>query len=181
MTVPVTDDQAIALIVLCGTSFSGKSTFASVLERELRATVISLDAINLRRGLRSGDGVAVVDWVRTHQIARAEVTAALQQRRSVVIDDTSSPRFLREGWRVLAQKVETRCVLIYLEVERDTVLRRREANNADSSRAGVRDEVLFDHLDHFEPPAPDERTLTIHPGDDAVAWVGVHLAPLRRS
>ncbi len=89
------------LVVLCGLSFSGKSTVARAIQAELRAVVVSLDEINARRGLHGGQGMPIAEWQRTHQIASDEVTAALRSGATVVVDDTSSPRFLRDGWRAL--------------------------------------------------------------------------------
>ncbi len=42
------------IVLLCGRSFSGKSTVAEVLLRQLPATAVSLDAINAERGLHGG-------------------------------------------------------------------------------------------------------------------------------
>jgi predicted kinase len=90
------------LIVMCGRSFSGKSTLARALARALKAELVSIDAINEEGGLRGGEGIPVSEWGRTNDGASARTAAFLRTRRSVVVDDTSSPRFLRERWRTLA-------------------------------------------------------------------------------
>ncbi|GAA1579314.1 hypothetical protein GCM10009804_39840 [Kribbella hippodromi] len=90
------------LIVLCGRAFAGKSTVGRVLAGRLGARVVSLDEINERRGLWGGDGIPVAEWVRTHEVASAEVRGLLAEGVGVIVDDTSSPRFLRDGWRALA-------------------------------------------------------------------------------
>lgn len=91
------------LVLLCGTSFSGKSTVARTLAPVLSASIVSLDEINERRGLWGGDGIPVEEWMRTHELASGEVRGLLGSGASVVVDDTSSPRFLRDGWRSLAR------------------------------------------------------------------------------
>ena len=53
------DSGGIAL--LCGRSFSGKSTVALELAQQLPAVVVSLDAMNAERGLTSGDGLTGED------------------------------------------------------------------------------------------------------------------------
>jgi predicted kinase len=152
------------LVLMCGTSFSGKSTVARDLAPGLAATIVSLDEINERRGLWGGDGIPVEEWMRTHEVASAEVRELLTKSVSVVVDDTSSPRFLRDGWRSLAAELAAEFVLVYLEVDHDTIRRRRAANQVDPSRRDVA--VLEQHLADFEPPQPDENAVRVQPGQD---------------
>lgn len=56
---------------------------------------------------------------------------------------------------------------------------RRAANNADPARPDVRDEILFDHLDHLEAPEADEQALVIRPNDELRSWLGQNLSALR--
>ncbi|TCC05884.1 AAA family ATPase [Kribbella soli] len=154
------------LVLLCGTSFSGKSTVARALAPRLAARIVSLDEINERRGLWGGDGIAVEEWIRTHELASAEVRELLGSGASVIVDDTSSPRFLRDGWRSLAATVGARFTLIYVEVDHATVRRRRAGNRVDPQRRDVADAVLDQHLTDFEPPAADEHAVRVTSVDD---------------
>jgi predicted kinase len=154
------------LVLLCGASFSGKSTVARTLAPMLPASIVSLDEINERRGLWGGDGIPVEEWMRTHQFASDEVRALLAGGRSVIVDDTSSPRFLRDGWRALAAEAAARFTLVYVDVDHATVRRRRTANQADPQRRDVADAVLDQHLADFEPPAADEHAVRIGAADD---------------
>lgn len=94
------------LILLCGRSFSGKSTVASSLARSLPGLVVSLDVINQERGLDGGEGIPLSEWARTNELAKERVGARLCDDETVILDDTSSPRFLsgsvadavRIGW-----------------------------------------------------------------------------------
>jgi predicted kinase len=164
------------LVLMCGTSFSGKSTFARALAAETQAMIISLDEINERRGLWGGDGIALEEWQRTHEIATAETRAHLLgepgQRavggRTVIVDDTSSPRFLRDGWRSLAAEIGVGFVLVYLDVDQATIRRRQADNRVDQGRRDVADAVLKEHLAGFEPPEPDEDAVRVTSADDLV-------------
>lgn len=153
--------MAAGLVVLCGTSFSGKSTVARELARRLPARVVSLDEINERRGLWGGDGIPVEEWGRTHRIAQAEVLELLGSGVAVIVDDTSSPRFLRNGWRALATEAGVEFRLVYVEADEATVRARRESNRLSPSRRDVTDAVLDQHLAAFEPPDPDEGALSV--------------------
>jgi shikimate kinase len=79
------------LILMCGLSFSGKSTLAGQLGREFSAMVFSLDSINEERGLDGGQGIPVEGWVETNRLAEERCNAQLQAGRNVIIDDTGSP------------------------------------------------------------------------------------------
>jgi predicted kinase len=152
------------LVLLCGTAFSGKSTIARSLAPRISATIVSLDEINERRGLWGGDGIPVEEWIRTHEIASAEVRELLDSGASAVVDDTSSPRFLRDGWRALAAESEARFVLVYLDVGHDEIRRRRAVNQVDPSRRDVA--VLEQHLADFEPPQQDENAVRVQSVED---------------
>ncbi len=160
------------LVVLCGTSYSGKSSFAAALAERLGAHVVSLDEINERRGLWGGDGIPVEEWQATHEIAIGEVRSHLavvrqSERHSstVILDDTSSPRFLRDGWRAIAAELGAEFHLIHLDVDHATIHQRRTANQASPDRRHVSAAVLAQHLADFEPPGPDENPIRVRPGD----------------
>jgi predicted kinase len=78
------------LVVMCGRSFSGKSTLARVLARALKSELVSLDVINEERGLRGGEGIPLSEWVRTNEEASARTAVFLRTGRSVVVDSCSS-------------------------------------------------------------------------------------------
>lgn len=144
-------------MLLCGRSFSGKSTVAAELARNLRAVVVSLDAINAERDFQSGAGVPNDEWIRTHEISRSRTRASVASGATVIVDDTSSPRFLRDGWRKLARELEVPLVLVYVDTPVEVSLERHAANCADQRRMDVTDEILQGHLESFEAPMPDEQ------------------------
>lgn len=148
--------EPVGIVLLCGRSFSGKSTIAAGLAQSLPAVVVSLDVINAERGLHGGNGVPVEEWKRTHEIAQARVREAVDSRARVVIDDTSSPRFLRDGWRQLANQVAVPFALVYVETPVAVSLARHRANRSDPSRPDVSDQVMHEHLRSFEPPTDEE-------------------------
>jgi predicted kinase len=155
----------VRLVLMCGTAYSGKSTVARDLAPQVGAVVVSLDDINERRGLWGGDGIPVEEWVRTNELASAEVRMLLKSGRSAVVDDTSSLRFLRDGWRSLATELGAEFTLVYLDVEYDTIRVRQAANRLTPSRRDVSDGVLEQHLADFEPPQPDEPAVRVKPQD----------------
>lgn len=162
---------AAALVLLCGCSFSGKSTAAAALQGALGAEVVSLDAINAERGLDGGQGIPVQEWVRTNAEGRRRAAVLLGSGRAVVVDDTASLRFLRDAWREVADAAGARFVLEHLDVPRDVVRVRVASNRASGGRSDVTDAVLEEHLASFEPPAAEEGAVVVVPGDGQAALV----------
>ena len=154
----------ITLVLMCGLSFSGKSTLASQLGRELGATVLSLDSINEERGLDGGQGIPVEEWVETNRLAEERCSAQLEAHRNVIIDDTGSPRFIRDQWRDVAARTHAAFALVWVQIDPELQRERLLANRLAGRRHDITDEVLFDHLAHFEPPA-DEGAITINARD----------------
>jgi predicted kinase len=161
------------LVLLCGRSFSGKSELARALTDVLPGTAISLDAINHERDLHGGQGIPVEEWVRTHELARERVTAALFRDDTVIVDDTSSPRFLRDAWRSLAADHDAGFVLVFLDAAEETLRVRRAANRARPRRPDVTDAVMSEHLSAFEPPGADEEPVRVVAEDVSLAQVVV--------
>jgi predicted kinase len=149
------------LVLLCGRSFSGKSVLARTLADVLPGTVISLDSINDERDLHGGRGIPLEEWVRTHELARERATAALTRDDTVIVDDTSSPRFLRDAWRSLAAVNDAGFVLVFLDAAEETLRLRWAANRTRSRRHDVTDAVMSEHLSGFEPPGEDEEHVRV--------------------
>lgn len=152
------------LVLLCGRSFSGKSTVASSLASSLPGSVVSLDAINEERGLYGGRGIPLSEWVRTNELARERVIERLNAGGTVIVDDTSSPRFLRDGWRTLSASANAPMVLVFVDAPEDVIRQRLLNNRATGHRGDATDEVMAVHVDSFEPPEADEQAVRLQVG-----------------
>ena len=145
---------------MCGLSFSGKSTVSRALADKLDAQVLSLDAINEERGLDGGQGIPVEEWAETNRIAHQRATTHLRLRRNVIVDDTGSPRFVRDQWRAIAHEADAVFTLVWVQIDADLQRERVRRNRAERARPDVVDTVLTDHLANFENPL-DEDPLVI--------------------
>ena len=145
------------VVLLCGYSFSGKSTLAAALRDRCGAAVVSLDEINARRGLRGGDGLPGDEWGRTLDIAHAELEEHLERRAAlVVIDDTSCYRWLRDGWRAIARRHEADVALVVLQAPDIEVETRMVEAAVALNRRGLDPRVWAAHREGFEWPGGDE-------------------------
>lgn len=165
------DEVVPGLVLLCGRTFSGKSTVAGQLADGLPGMIISLDGINAERGLWGGDGVPVEEWAHTMDLAHDRVSEAVRQGATVIIDDTSSPAFLRDSWRERAAALAVPLVLVYVHVDEATLRERLHRNRSAPQRGDISDEVLAEHLASFEPPTAAEAALIVNETTDSAVLV----------
>jgi len=146
----------MALVLMCGLSFSGKSTLAVQLSDELSAELLSLDQINEERGLDGGQGIPLEEWAKTNQIAHERAGALLASGRHVVVDDTGSPRFIRDEWRATAAAAGAPFVLVWVQVTPEFQRQRVHTNRDSQARRDVTDAVLAEHAASFQPPDEED-------------------------
>lgn len=158
---------APVLFLLCGLSFSGKSTLARALARR-DVRVISYDALNRERGLPfGGEGLPVEEWERTAALARDRFRELALDRTPVAIDDTNCFRWLRDRWRALAEELGYQVMVLHLPTPPEEIERRRAVA---ADRPPIRAEVFRAHAATFEPPVEGERAVAPGEGEDAEAF-----------
>lgn len=149
-----------ALILMCGRSFSGKSTVAQRIAEALEVEIVGLDSINEERGLAGGEGIPIEEWVRANQEAARRVLLGLKSGKRMLVDDTNSPRFIRDDWRAVAASEGAGFVLVYVDSPEHIIRERLASNRKDLVRHDVADAVMDKHLEDFEPPDILENPLT---------------------
>lgn len=152
-----------AIIVLCGTAFSGKTTLARSLESELGAVLVSGDAILDEWGYVHPMFDNEV-WARVHDEMLRRCSEVVREGGTAVADDTACARFLREDYRRLAEELGAACVLVVVECPVEEVRRRCALNRQNPTRHDVPDEILEPHLASFDWPADDEHPVRVVPG-----------------
>jgi predicted kinase len=162
------------LYLMCGLSFSGKTTLARKIVERLRCAYISLDDINAERGLWGGDGIPIEEWERTHAVARERLATWMATESDAIVDDVNNLRWLRDRWRAAASASCYRTVVIYLDILQTELMARRRANQITVERKGITEAVWSKHLNDFEPPGADEHFIRYGLADDARSWVMKH-------
>ena len=162
------------LFVMCGLAFAGKTTVARALADRLGAAVLSLDEINLERGLRGGEGVPVEEWERTHRIALSRADGLMRAGTEVVVDDTGCFRWLRDRYRAAAELRGFGTTVVFVATPLEEARRRLAANDPGTGRPAVRAEILERLADVFEPPRAEENVVVFGPGDNLATWLAAH-------
>lgn len=150
----------VRVVFMCGPSGSGKTTVARRLEAAGMVR-LSFDVEMWRRGIREPTLPPAV---------RAEIEGELRERllalvaegADVVLDFSFWSRAMREEWRAVLAPTGVVPETVYLATDRETVLRRvRERRGAHPDDFVLPAELAARHVDHFEPPTPDEGPLTV--------------------
>jgi len=165
--------------IMCGLAFAGKTTVARAISERLGGEIVSLDEINAARGLSGGEGIPVAEWERTHGIALREADALLARGIATVIDDTGCYRWLRNRYRQVARRRGCDDLVVFVDTPLAEACRRLAANAATGERPGVRVGILEALARTFEPPQPDEATITFAPRDRLAPWLEEHIPRVR--
>lgn len=145
----------LRLFVLCGLPFSGKTTLARALARQLQLEHIEVDAVHWERGiLAEGRPLGPPDWRAAYLRSLRRAARALRQGRSVIFDATSHRRAQREQLRRLAQANGATMTIIYLDLPLAEINRRRAGNHQVPQRPGIPDAEFNRVAQQFEPPQP---------------------------
>ena len=164
--------EGAVLYLMCGLAYSGKTTLARAIVEFTGATPVSLDDINRERGLAfGGEGIPVEEWERTYRVAMGRVEQLMRARATVLVDDTSNLRFLRDRVRASpGSSTTTSC---------SCTSRPRSRRSADGcgtnaqqpGRPSVRAYVFAEHVRTFEHPAEDERAVVFTPDQPVDEWL----------
>ncbi|PZF62137.1 hypothetical protein DEI92_01090 [Curtobacterium sp. MCBD17_034] len=80
----------------------------------------------------------------------------LADSRHVVVDDTGSPRLIRDEWRATASAAGAPFVLVWMQVSPELQRQRVLVNRAEQVRPDVTDAVLAEHGASFEAPGEED-------------------------
>ncbi|GAA3524904.1 hypothetical protein AFL01nite_14440 [Aeromicrobium flavum] len=155
----------MAVILMCGPTGAGKSTFARRLV-DTGWTRLSFDVETWRLGAPA-EPVSQADLDRIEDDLRERLIVAVGRGDDVVVDFSFSTRSLRDDYRALvADGLGLRAETVFLDVDRDTALR-RVASRCDTGPDDLRltDQEVAAHVDGFERPTFAEHPLRVVDGD----------------
>lgn len=154
------------MFLMCGVTFSGKTTVAKRIASEFGCDYLSLDDINEERDLWAGHGIPVEEWERTHGIALMRLSDRLDKGVCVVVDDTNNLRWLRDRFRAAAGEDGHEVVLVYVVAPIEDIRKRMAHAERTGERRLVADEVFEEHVASFEEPTSDESPIVYRSGED---------------
>lgn len=165
---------------MSGLPFSGKSTLSREISEKLGISRISFDETWIKTEEEKGEVPGSSDiekWKYINEICEVEARKLLAEGSSVVYDNLGSNFEQRDKIRQLAEKEGAKSRVVYLDVDKEEVIRRREANLELKQRAQVSDKNFDNALETFEPPREGEDVLRYSPSQDIELWIDTELRP----
>jgi predicted kinase len=159
------------LYILCGYSFTGKTTLARALQERFGFLRIDMDEINSAKGVGFDEKIAPEEWDRTYAEAYRQLDVALSQNRSVLFDAMNFTREQRDKLRAIAAHYGISSIVIFMNVSAEEARQRWLTNRKTHQRYDVRDEDFEYGIAHFEPPQPDEPVLRYNPNEPVDQWI----------
>ena len=161
------------LILVCGTSFAGKSTLARRLAERFGYSEVDVDAT--KAGL-FGEGVADdaldrFDWERVYRETDRRIGELLAAGRSVIDASRWFRRAERDAARAICRAHGADLVPVFVDTPEHVTRQRLLANRRTRERSDVTDEGFAANLAACEPPTADERPLVFRFGDEAEEWM----------
>ena len=148
------------VVLMCGASGSGKTTYAKRLEAEGMVR-LSFDVELWRRGIAT-DSLTPDLQEEIEADLRARLLALVAAGTDVVLDFSSWSRAMRDEWRRVLEPTGVVPETVYLATDRETIRSRMRARRgAHADDVVVSEELVEEHVDHLEPPTPDEGPLTV--------------------
>ena len=149
------------LYILCGYSFSGKSTVAKALINRYGFVRVALDAINNERGISKD--ITSKELQETYDIYHDRIVNNLKLGKTVITDTVAHERAARDGLRKIAQENNTEAIVLYINTPLEVVKERWMKNRTTQERVDVEDKEFNSVVNDFEIPGSDESPLIITP------------------
>ncbi|HTH93262.1 MAG TPA: AAA family ATPase [Candidatus Paceibacterota bacterium] len=164
------------LFILCGEAFAGKSTMSKKLAEKYNLKIVGRDAVyfSLKETLALDETPEEDDeelWSHLWPVAVQGAKNQLFLGNSVVFDDNCLYKKQREELYVLAEKLNAKKILIYLDIPTETLRQRKEENKKNPTRHDVPSAWLDEDHEIFERPTQDEQPLVFDGQTEIEEWI----------
>jgi len=161
------------LVIICGLSFSGKSTLGKALAKRFEYAEVDVDETKFRlHGSRVKDtDLGQAQWDNIYSETDREIARYLKAGRNVVDASRNFRRVERDRSRAIALYLRADVVTIYVNTPESIARKRWLANRERPSRRDISDRDFEKIVAVMEPPTPDEGFVTFNYEDDVSDWI----------
>lgn len=158
------------LFILCGLSFSGKTSLAQKIAECLPVTIISFDAIYEELRQKTGDDLSPQPevWDQVKQTALLSLSENLQEGRNVVWDSTNPLREHREELIEIGDCFGAQSIV---NTPLDEIRRRRQKNKFTHERSDSGSDYFEQRLRIWENPLEGERAIQVTSESDILTFI----------
>jgi predicted kinase len=142
------------LFIICGISFSGKSTLGKKITQRFGYAEVDVDEMkcDLYGPNIQDEDLSHTDWIRVYAETDKRIEHYLQTGKTVI----DASRNFRKGERQLARQIATKLkvevVTIFIDTPKDVACQRLLENRKKPSRRDVTDKDFEEILQVIEPP-----------------------------
>ena len=166
------------LYILCGIPFSGKTTLAKAIEKEMGYVRVDLDEVKFE--MYSKDALDVdlkqEDWDRVYQEMYKRIESLLRQGKTVIHDTGNFTRHERTLVKQIAEKVGgVEIYTIFVDTPYEIARQRLLTNRRKGKRFDVSDKDFETTVREMETPGQDENTLVYKYNTPINEWIKENL------
>jgi predicted kinase len=161
------------LILICGTSFAGKSTLARLLSERFGYPEADVDETKFQLFGASIDDRALMreDWDQIYRETDQRIRDHLAAGRTVI----DASRYFHKRERLQAGDIcrehHAELLTVFVDTPEHVTRERLIANRQSRARRDVSDDDFAAILAAWEPPTDDESPLVLRFGADAIIWI----------
>ena len=158
------------LYILCGLPYSGKTTLTKKLVELNGWQPVSVDAIMKRENMWRKGHPTQADWDFAYSEAYRQIEKYLTTGENVIFDCANLPKHERQNPKNIAAKLGYESKLIYLNISREEILNRRQANEISQERGQLDEGQMNEAFRLFEEPTTDEEPIIYDRRLDLTKW-----------
>lgn len=168
------------LIIICGTSFSGKTTLARAVVEAFGHVEVDVDETKelLFGTTITDEALTHADWVRIYDETDDMIAVALREDRTVVDASRNFRRAERENASQLARQYQAAVITVYVDTPEQLTRQRWQENKQSKTRRDMTDQEFNDVLNAWEKPSDDEHPIIFTYDQDISDWINKNAGEL---
>jgi predicted kinase len=161
------------LIIICGLSFSGKSTLARAIVQRFGFAEVDVDETKFNLFGRSIQDANLnpADWARLYTETDREIARLLANGKTVVDGSRNFSKAERDGAKQLAEKCSVALLTVYVDTPEALARQRLLDNRITPSRRDVSDSDFEDVIRAMQVPSADESPLVFEHTGHIETWL----------
>ncbi|MBI3576762.1 ATP-binding protein [Candidatus Gottesmanbacteria bacterium] len=159
--------------LLCGLPFSGKTTVAYALEKQLGFVRLNIDDVKFAHGFEgvSDDNVPEEAWEKIFAEMDRRLVEYLKQGKSVTNETVWVWKSWRDKPRKVAQEAGFTTKVLFIDVPEQAARERLLVNRKTKKRFDVSDKIFEEAVRDFERPTQDEDVLVYDQTISVDEWI----------
>jgi len=161
------------LLIICGLSFSGKSTLGKAITERFDYEQVDVDEtkINLYGQSIKDEDLYPEDWARIYTETDKLIEKLLKSGKSVVDASRNFSKTERNIVKSIADKAGVPIITVYVDTPEQMARQRLLENRRNPTRPDVTDKNFEEVIRAMEPPTVDEHPLIFHHFNEIDSWL----------